>query len=199
MQAFIAIYFSLNHCFSCILCGFFCFVFCLFVFQGCIRLGVELELHPQAYVTATATATRDLSCVCNIHHSSWQHQILNPPSRARDGTCILMDASRVCQPLSHDGNSVLCVFICCISIFIHLEFFPKFPFDFLFNLLVIQEFVINFHIFVSFSNFFLLLILISFHCGQRTYFVSFLYFIYFLFFCFLGLHPRHMEVPGQGV
>ena len=28
-------------------------------------------------------------------HSSWQHQILNSLSKARDRTCILMDTSRV--------------------------------------------------------------------------------------------------------
>ena len=38
------------------------------------RLGVELELQ----VSATATAARDLSHVCDLHHTSWQHQILNP-------------------------------------------------------------------------------------------------------------------------
>ena len=48
------------------------------------RLGVELEL--QLLVTATATATPDLSCICDLHHSSRQHQILNPLSEARDLT-----------------------------------------------------------------------------------------------------------------
>ena len=57
------------------------------------RLGVELELQPPAYTTATAM--QDLSCICDLHHSSWQHQILNPLSQARDWTCILMDTSRV--------------------------------------------------------------------------------------------------------
>ena len=28
----------------------------------------------------------DLSHACNLHHSSWQHQILNPLSEARDQT-----------------------------------------------------------------------------------------------------------------
>ena len=40
------------------------------------RLGVESELQPPAY--ATATATLDPSCVCDLHHSSWQCRILNP-------------------------------------------------------------------------------------------------------------------------
>ena len=58
------------------------------------RLGVELELKPLAY--ATATATQDLSHVCDPHHSSWQHRILNPLNEARDQTCILMATSQTC-------------------------------------------------------------------------------------------------------
>ena len=33
---------------------------------------------------ATATATLVLSCICNLHHSLGQRQILNPLSKARD-------------------------------------------------------------------------------------------------------------------
>ena len=67
------------------------------------RLGVELKLQLPAYTTATTT--RDPSFVCDLHHSSWQRQILNPLSEARDRTCILMDSSRVLLLLSHDRNS----------------------------------------------------------------------------------------------
>ena len=56
------------------------------------RLGVKLELQVLAY--AMATATPDPSRVCNLHRSSWQHQILNPLSQARDQTCVLMDTVR---------------------------------------------------------------------------------------------------------
>ena len=56
-------------------------------------LRVKLELQLLAHTTATAT--QDPSCVCNLHYSSWQHQILNPLSKARDGTCILMAISLV--------------------------------------------------------------------------------------------------------
>ena len=62
--------------------------------MGVLRLGVESELQFPAYPTATATP--DPSCICDQHHSSWQCWILNPLSEARDGTCILMDASQVC-------------------------------------------------------------------------------------------------------
>ena len=40
------------------------------------RLGVEWELQLLAY--STATAMTDLSCICNLHHSSQQDQLLNP-------------------------------------------------------------------------------------------------------------------------
>ena len=43
----------------------------------------------------TATAMPGQIRVCNLHSSSQQHQILNPLSKARDGTCIFMDPSRI--------------------------------------------------------------------------------------------------------
>ena len=63
------------------------------------RLGVEPELQLPAYLTATAT--RIPSCICGLHHSSQQRQILNPRSKARDQTRILMDPSQIhfcCAP-----------------------------------------------------------------------------------------------------
>ena len=47
-------------------------------------LGVKLDLQLPAY--ATATTMPDLSYVCNLHHSLWQHQILNAMSEAGDQT-----------------------------------------------------------------------------------------------------------------
>ena len=43
----------------------------------------------------TATAAWDPSHVGDLHHSSQQHQALNPLSKARDQTCILIDASQI--------------------------------------------------------------------------------------------------------
>ena len=57
------------------------------------RLGVQSELLLTAYTTATAML--DPSRVCELHHSSWQCQILNSLSEARDRTRVLMDASWV--------------------------------------------------------------------------------------------------------
>ena len=52
------------------------------------RLKVESELQLPAYTTATAT--RDLSLICNKRHSSQQSWSLNPLSRARVQTLILV-------------------------------------------------------------------------------------------------------------
>ena len=57
------------------------------------RLGVQSEQQPPAY--ATATATRDPSHVCDLHHSSQQRGILNPLSEAKDGTRNLMVPNRI--------------------------------------------------------------------------------------------------------
>ena len=79
---------------------FFFFFFFFFWFLGPYlqhtevpRLGVQSELQLPAYTTATATL--DLNHVCHLHHSSWQHQILNPRSKARDRTHDLMVPSHV--------------------------------------------------------------------------------------------------------
>ena len=74
------------------------FLSLLFFFSGTcsiwkLRLGVKSELQPSAYATATVTAMWDLSCICNLHHSSRQRRIPDPLSKARDRTHILMDVS----------------------------------------------------------------------------------------------------------
>ena len=72
----------------------------LFVFLGkhlwhmeVPRLGIKLELQLPVYTTATAT--RDPCHVCDLHYSSQQYWILNPPSEAGDQTRVLMNASWV--------------------------------------------------------------------------------------------------------
>jgi len=56
------------------------------------RQGVESQLQLPVYTTARET--RDLSCVCDLHHTSPQRRIFNPLSEARDWTRNLMDASQ---------------------------------------------------------------------------------------------------------
>ena len=104
--------------FSFILCPPFAFVY-VFVIVAVVvvffglqlwhmevpRLGLQSKLQLPAY--ATATAMWDLSCVCKLLHSSWQCQVLNPVSEAKDQTCIPHGYQLGSLPLSHNGN-------CCI-------------------------------------------------------------------------------------
>ena len=53
----------------------------------------------QSHSNARAIATPDPSHVCDQHHGSWQHWILNPLSEARGRTHVLMVTSRVCNLL----------------------------------------------------------------------------------------------------
>ena len=56
-------------------------------------LGVESELQLPAYTRATTTP--DPSHVCDLQHHSWQHRILNPLSKARDQTAMVVDPGQV--------------------------------------------------------------------------------------------------------
>ena len=78
----------------------FFFLFFVFCFLGphpwhmeVPTLGVQLELQLPAYTTGTAT--RDLSHVCNLHHSSRQRRNLSPLSEARGWTCNLTVPSQI--------------------------------------------------------------------------------------------------------
>ena len=70
---------------------YFLFVFCLFM------------AAPEAYggsqgrgrIRATAAGLHHSHSNGNLHHSSWQCWFLNPLSKARDQTHILMDTSQV--------------------------------------------------------------------------------------------------------
>ena len=61
------------------------------VAYGSSWVGVKLELELPAY--ATATAMPDQSGIFHLHHSSWQQEIFNALSKARDRTCNLMARS----------------------------------------------------------------------------------------------------------
>ena len=58
-----------------------------------LGLGVESELGLPAY--AIATATQNLSHICDLHCHLWQHQILNPGSETRDQSYNLTDSTRI--------------------------------------------------------------------------------------------------------
>ena len=69
----------------------FCFLGLHLWYRDVPRLGVGSEFQQPAYTTAIAT--RNPSCVWNLHHSSQQRPIPDPSSEARDRTRILMDTS----------------------------------------------------------------------------------------------------------
>ena len=73
------------------------FLFCLFratpAACGSSQARVESEMQLPTYTTATAMSNPSL--ICNLHHSSWPHQILNPLREARNYTCIFKDTSWV--------------------------------------------------------------------------------------------------------
>ena len=79
-------------------------------------LDVKSELQLQAY--ATATEMQDPNHICDLHHSSWPYQTLNPLSEARDWICVLMDTSWVLNPLSHSGNSENIFLLFCSTNFV---------------------------------------------------------------------------------
>ena len=87
--------------------GFFCFlVFFCFMrpnvqHMEVPRLSVKSQLQLLAYITATAM--QNPSYICSLHHSSWQHRVLNPWNEARVRTYILMDIVGLIT-LSHNGN-----------------------------------------------------------------------------------------------
>ena len=55
-----------------------------------------------------ATAMWDLSHICSLHHSSWQYQIPDPLSKARDQTLFLMDTSHICSHSAEQELPELC-------------------------------------------------------------------------------------------
>ena len=88
------------------------------------RLGVKSELQLPATATATATATAmpNRSSICDLTHSSQQCWILNPVSKARNQTGLLVDTGRVCNPLSHDGSSLPTLLIAKVGSWVHTNF-----------------------------------------------------------------------------
>ena len=92
----------------------FCLFVCLFIYLflepqlrqiEIPRLGVESEL--QLLACTTATAMQYLSPVSDLHHSSWQRQIVNPLSKARGWTRVLMNTSWFCYCWAMTGTPPL--------------------------------------------------------------------------------------------
>ena len=79
----------------------FCFVFVLFFFFRAAPMAYEgsrARVKSELQLPVYTTATQDLSCIYDLHHSSQQHQILNPLSEARDQARNLMVTSWIAAP-----------------------------------------------------------------------------------------------------
>ena len=88
------------------------------------RLWVALELQLPAYTTATAI--RDLSCLCSLPHNSGQCQTLNPLSEARDWTLILMNTSWISFCCATMGILIFKnQFIFCVEVFMNFKVSSK--------------------------------------------------------------------------
>ena len=101
--------------------------FFLFVFlgphpqhMGVLRVGFKSKLQLPAYTTATATP--DLSPICDLHHSSWQLLIPNLLSKARDQTHNFMVASQIHFRCTTMGTSVWVLYILDINPFLNVSF-----------------------------------------------------------------------------
>ena len=53
--------------------------------------GLRVKSELQLLASTTAMATPDPSCICDPHHSLWQHWIFNPLREAGDHTRILVE------------------------------------------------------------------------------------------------------------
>ena len=81
------------------------FIYLLFFLFRAIPVAYgSSQARDQTGAAAAGLCHSHLSCICSIHHSLWQCQILNPLSKARDRTHILMATSQVLNLLNHNGN-----------------------------------------------------------------------------------------------
>ena len=92
----------------------FCLCFC-FVFLGLHLRHMEFPrlrdlIRAVAAGQRHTTATWDLSCVCDLHRSSWQCWILNPLREAKDRTHNLMIPNQICFCCAMMGTPIGMVF-----------------------------------------------------------------------------------------
>ena len=80
----------------------------LFIYLFLVFLG----LHPQHMDRPSQARGLIRAAAARLHHSTLQRRILNPLSKARDRTPVLMDTSQF-PYRSHNGNSQFCYFPIC--------------------------------------------------------------------------------------
>ena len=96
----------------------------------------QIQAESVLYTTAhcnTGSLTPDPNRICNLHHSSLQHWILNPLSKARNRTYVLTDSSRFLTCWATTGTPISCLFVNSLSdkfeVVTHYGFDLHFPDD----------------------------------------------------------------------
>ena len=139
------------------------------------RLGIESELWPPACVTATAMP--DPSCVCNLHHSPRQCQILkHPVSESRDQTRNLMVPSRIRT--------------CCATMGAPYPLFKNFYFYF-----ILLKHKLIYSVVLITPTFFLSFLAQAYDMQTNGTWTN----LFIYLFVFLGPHLQHVEFPRLGV
>ena len=105
-------YIFIFHIFWLFVSFFFSFSFFLFTSTPVANRSSQArgQIRAAAETYTTATAMQDPSRICDLHHSLWQYQILNPLNEARDRTASSWRLHGVLNPLSHNENSQKSVF-----------------------------------------------------------------------------------------
>ena len=99
---------SVHKLYALCVCSTLIRIFLFFIFRASLAAYGSSQARSRIGAAAaytTATATLDLSCICDLCCSLWQCWILNMLSEARDRTFILTDTSRILNPLSHNKNA----------------------------------------------------------------------------------------------
>ena len=115
----------------CCFAGFYLFIYLFMLFRalpmaygssqagGQIRAAAASLYHSQSNMGS--------SRICNLHHSTQQHQILNPLIKGRNWTHVLMDTSQVRYCWATTGTSAFIFWVmdinsfCCTSKDVHCE------------------------------------------------------------------------------
>ena len=117
--------FSCPQVFTVVFTGFSFFIFCLFqaipmAYGGSQARGLIRAVATGLHHTHSNT---NLRCICDLPHSSWKPQILNPLSKATDQTCHPHGSQLDLFPLHHDEKSVFLQIFKKIPVpFLHLEY-----------------------------------------------------------------------------
>ena len=90
--------------------NFLNFFFFLFLLRAILTAYGGFQSRSRIGACATTTAMPDPSHICDLHHSSWQRWILNPPSEAKDHICFIVDTSQICFYWAMTGTPIFLIY-----------------------------------------------------------------------------------------